>query len=322
MTSKRVWTDAFGGGGGQGEDHVPEVEMDDAGDSVVDQEAAVGVGQERASEHGDVGIRQCYGPEEKGTCSPLNINLGLDRHIENNMVPSIHSSVGAHVPSNIRDKIASGQFIELESLLSTQGVEILEKQIVMNSLGELVVKPKAVKKAINDIESWTEAMLVYTSIYLLSSPEKAQDIIKYISTIRLGAKRHGGMNWSRYDQQFRLRLAADPMSMSFGKIDYELWLIYMGGNDNNNQAIGVRQANNFGVKKCYDFNYRQCFKAKCFYRHVCLICDHPHPFKYCFRNRRGSSFSWRAPAPQGPPRSYFSPNRVSKQQLSSTKYML
>ena len=123
------------------------------------------------------------------------------------------------------------------------------------------------------------------------------------------------MNWCRYDQQFRLRLAADPISMSFGKIDYELWLIYMGGNDS--QAISVRQASNFGVKKCYDFNYRQCYKEKCFYRHVCLICDHPHPFRYCFRNRRGSNLSWRAPAPQGQPRSYYKLN--SKQQLSGPK---
>ncbi|KAH3712265.1 hypothetical protein DPMN_071955 [Dreissena polymorpha] len=54
-----------------------------------------------------------------------------------------------------------------------------------------------------------------------------QELLKYMSTIRTAAKRHVGMGWKAYGQQFRLRLAVDP-GTRFDKIDYELWLLYVG----------------------------------------------------------------------------------------------
>ena len=124
-----------------------------------------------------MGSNPCGGGGKQGT-RPLNLNLGLDRNIVNRaiMVPSVHSSIGAHVSSNVRDKIASGQFVELESLLSTHNEEGQDKQIAMNALGELVVKSKFVKKSINDIESWTEAMLIFTSIYICCRIQKRRNI--------------------------------------------------------------------------------------------------------------------------------------------------
>ena len=52
-----------------------------------------------------------------------------------------------------------------------------------------------------------------------------------------------------YDQQFTLRLVADPIGISFANIDYELWLIYIGG-----PVAG--SANLINENKCYDFTYR------------------------------------------------------------------
>ena len=324
---KRSWRDAFDGvqpGPEGSQDHADEHAVQDldteeladiplehnvVDDGEVQQETESGVGNERGT----------------STVQPrsIQLNLGLDRemnanNVVPNLLPSVHASIGAHVANTIKEKIALGQYIELEALLSLQMQDSKDSQISLNDNGELVVKPKSHRKQIKDIETWTEAMLIYSSIFLLAHPNKIQEILKYISTIRLGAKRHGGMNWSLYDQQFRLRLAADPISMSFGKIDYELWLIFMGGNEL--QHVNARQINNFSVKKCYDFNYRQCFRPKCYFRHICLICDLPHPFRNCFRNRRSTNISWRAPVTQGQPRLY-APNRGNKQQLTSTKYM-
>ena len=82
-----------------------------------------------------------------------------------------------------------------------------------------------------------------------------------MSTIRTGAKRHGGLGYLSYDQQFRLRMVSDPVSMSFDKVDNELWLLYM--NTNVLQPMPLNQANASAPKKCFDFNYRQCFKRNC-----------------------------------------------------------
>ncbi|KAH3714632.1 hypothetical protein DPMN_057317 [Dreissena polymorpha] len=41
-------------------------------------------------------------------------------------------------------------------------------------------------------------------------------------------RRHAGLGWKAYDQQFRSRLAVDPTGTRFDKIDYELWLLYVG----------------------------------------------------------------------------------------------
>ena len=49
-----------------------------------------------------------------------------------------------------------------------------------------------------------------------------------MSTIRNAARMHAGLGWKAYDQQFRLRLAFDPTGTRFDKIDYELWLLYVG----------------------------------------------------------------------------------------------
>ncbi|KAH3883904.1 hypothetical protein DPMN_007872 [Dreissena polymorpha] len=49
-----------------------------------------------------------------------------------------------------------------------------------------------------------------------------------MSKIRTASRRHAGLGWIAYDQQFRLRLAVDPTGTRFDKIDYELWLLYVG----------------------------------------------------------------------------------------------
>lgn len=63
-----------------------------------------------------------------------------------------------------------------------------------------------------------------TSIYCSAHPSSYPDRLKYIHTIRLGAKRSQG--WKQYDEQFRLRKSQDPAS-SWAMIDKELWLIYL-----------------------------------------------------------------------------------------------
>jgi hypothetical protein len=51
-------------------------------------------------------------------------------------------------------------------------------------------------------------MSVYCSIHTT----KFQELLKYMNSIRLAAKRCSGDGWLLYDQQYRLKKAKDPSS--------------------------------------------------------------------------------------------------------------
>ena len=59
---------------------------------------------------------------------------------------------------------------------------------------------------------WTDAFLIDTSICLTIYVSRFQELLKYMQTIRLGAKRNAGFGWKLYDEQFRLRKAQEPVS--------------------------------------------------------------------------------------------------------------
>ena len=68
--------------------------------------------------------------------------------------------------------------------------------------GELVFRPKQQPKIMN-IEQWTDAFLVFTSIYCQAHPGKFQDFLKYINNIRIAEKRcHLNLGWKQCDVQF------------------------------------------------------------------------------------------------------------------------
>jgi hypothetical protein len=116
---------------------------------------------------------------------------------------------------------------------------------------------------------------VYASIYLAAHPHRIQELLKYMNTIRTAAMRHAGMGWKANDQQFRLRLAADPTGIRFDRIDYELWLLFVGPSNH-----------------CGAFTERV--------QHICLNCGGNHSFsRIMFQESRPFRLS-RASAPQGP----------------------
>ena len=107
-------------------------------------------------------------------------------------------------------------------------------------------------------------------------PAQEGDIFKYMYmyNIRLGAERTPGLGFKAYDEQFRLKRAMDQ-SKSFGKIDDELWLIYMA--NTTCQSLNPI-TNNTRSQKCFNFNYRGvCKRPICKYQHTCMQCGLPHP---------------------------------------------
>lgn len=189
---------------------------------------------------------------------------------------SIHSALGLHVSHAIKNKIVSGQYIDLAQLLAVQpGSQEASKRIEINGSGELVIKQTQTARAIASIEIWTDAFLIYMAIFLAGHPHRLQEMLKYMDTVRTVASRHQGFGWKAYDQQFRLRLAADPAGISFATIDTELWLLYVGSQPRQVAPVLTN------VRRCYDFNYGNCVRRQCQYKHSCMHCNALHPSRWC-----------------------------------------
>ena len=134
-----------------------------------------------------------------------------------------------NVSLNLKQKIIMGEYIDLALLVVNSQTVAAESQRLVFMKGELLVQQKQHKQIIN-IENWTDAILIFTSIYCSAHPATYSDMLEYIHTIRFGAKRSQG--WKNYEEQFRLRKSQDPTS-SWALIDQELWLLYLYSNPSN-----------------------------------------------------------------------------------------
>jgi len=232
-----------------------------------------------------------------------------------NITPSISmncvsaaDNLGMHVSQTNKEKIVMGQYIDLASLLQNANVvEASMPQKITMINGELVVQQQKQYQKITSIEKWTDAFIVYMSIYCGAHPDKYQNILKYMNTIRLGAKRCGNTNfgWKQYDEQFRLKIAQNPTN-NWAEIDLELWLLYINSSNVYNQNVSTRQA-----YKCYAYNYNgYCDRNNCTYSHCCMNCFGGHPLLSC--TRQGTvQLEPRVPSQFARPRSEFRPRGYS-----------
>ena len=190
------------------------------------------------------------------------------------MVESYQNTMGLNVSSEMKNKITNGQYVDLKKMFMNKNEVKKQKIIVVN--GELQTTEKETKQ-INDVETWTDAFLIYASIYLTAHPSKNLEILKYLKDIRLAAARSNS-GFLEYDQQFRLRMAQNP-SKSWAEVDSELWLLYIVP---NNKQLTAAELNQSQTKKCYSYNYKgSCFKSPCIYLHACIRCNKSHPEMYC-----------------------------------------
>lgn len=229
---------------------------------------------------------------------------------------SVQFSLGHNVNAQIRQKIIQGKYIDLATLLNNSNTDdsASDRVFVMGNDCQLCSRSKSSIKFIT-IEKWTDAFLVYVSIFTAVHSDKTQDLLKYMHDIRVGAGRSVG--WKQYDEQFRLKMAMDP-SKSWAVVDSELWVIYMVGPSNSSPVSGF-----YGVNKCYAFNFQGfCIRNPCSYSHVCIKCGHQHSMLNCpmsaHPRRHVSNFSQRLPRPSG----YGSPQRFRQagpQSLSTTR---
>ena len=82
-----------------------------------------------------------------------------------------------------RHKIVSGEYVHLGALLVRDPTKSQASTLSLDTQGQLVAQPKSVAK-IASIDNWTEAFLIFASIYLEAHPDKTQQILNYMHDIR------------------------------------------------------------------------------------------------------------------------------------------
>ena len=192
-------------------------------------------------------------------------------------VPSISNELGYNLSNKTKLKIVNGEYVDLGSLISKPAnVEDGSKKLSVEN-GRIVIADKKSDTKINNIQQWTDAFLVYSSIYSTAHPSSFAGLLKYMHTVRLGASRTSGLGWKNYDIQFRLKREQNP-ALSWSVVDQELWLMYMYFSNSGNNSFQTPASSN----KFYDFNYKgSCQRLNCPYLHSCMRCSLSHPYIRC-----------------------------------------
>ncbi|KAK3104774.1 hypothetical protein FSP39_009871 [Pinctada imbricata] len=222
-------------------------------------------------------IMPIYDVNKRGNYPCIDIDEESDDDLHN---VSIANELGINVPNKIKLKIVSDEYVDLASLLIKTANTDNSEKILQVKNGQILLQTKKSSDKIDSIDKWTDAFLVFMSIYVQAHPSSATNLIKYMSNVRLGANRTKDLGFKSYDEQFRIKKAKNP-SMDWGTVDNELWLLYMYqttsrstyNNDKHPSAVG----------KCFDYNFKAfCQRKRCNYLHKCAKCDGPHPSVKCF----------------------------------------
>ena len=141
-------------------------------------------------------------------------------------IESIHSDLGQNIPNRIKSKIINDEYIEIGCLLRNKTDDEDESKRLAIRDGTIVIDAKKENTKITNISQWTDAFIIFFAIYVTAHPTTTSALLKYMRTVRLGAKRSPGLGWVDYDRQFRLKRETNA-SISWDVVDPELWLIYM-----------------------------------------------------------------------------------------------
>lgn len=198
------------------------------------------------------------------------IDPGFMLNIGNDELPSIErcadDDIAAHVPLQLKQKIWANTFINIALLLkgNSELSELFSGGLLhVSDDGKIEAKPRQLKEKVATIDKWTDAFLIFTSIYIQRHPEKASELLKYMFVIRDAAMKYPILSWRTYDEQFRIRQALQVSN--WGKINPDLWMRIMASPFSPSQSV-------MKVNTCRDFNKGFCSFLRCRYQHSCDLC--------------------------------------------------
>ena len=186
----------------------------------------------------------------------------------------------AMVPLKKREQIWRGEFVELSTLQEEEPEEF------MFNIRTGKVSSNASKKKFLNIEQWTDAFLVFSSVYRIKFPQEAEALASYMSLIRRIANEGGG--WYNYDRQFR-RLKANSIVGQYKWDQREDELFFLALNHVNRRQLFRSENRGNNNVKSDKAKHLSCFKydkgrncSGCRYPHVCRECGGKHPVFKCW----------------------------------------
>lgn len=198
-----------------------------------------------------------------------------------------------HVPEDICMKIWKQEYINLAALLKKNQKRRGDESgnLYINEHGQIQTRPKILKE-ITNIREWTDAFLIFMTIYLKKHKNQVFELIQYMSTIREAESRCQSQNlaWREYDAEFRTRQALK--SEPWNKIYSDLWLKLMTNSGKTEFQASQTRIGTLGQPNqprpsrgiCFDFNKGRCYFKNCKFSHICLACKGDHAEKQCPRN--------------------------------------
>ena len=211
-----------------------------------------------------------------GNVRPASVNtLGNDAPID------------IHVPQSVKEKIWNGQYVDMASLYRDNATRILASADSGSELtmaverGRIVFRPATPHpRKLDSIDKWSSAFHVFMAIYTTRHQGRFLELLKYAETVRTASVQFPGLGWRNYDEQFRLRMEANP-SRSWASMDMELWVTVAAAgsmlpaanahtNPSRNQySLGSNPVRN----ACFAFNsVAGCRWNSCRYVHSCSRC--------------------------------------------------
>ena len=134
------------------------------------------------------------------------------------------------VPSRKRDRIVRGEFVDLNNLLPER--LMLEPddcfELSVGARRSVSIRPRSTssqptRHREHDMASWLEAFILYPSVLMDASPDRAGQLLAYQARILEANNNYDTDAWLAYDLRFRHALATQPHQHSWTTIDVNLW---------------------------------------------------------------------------------------------------
>ena len=123
------------------------------------------------------------------------------------------------LPKKYVDKILAGDFVDLADLPPAKGrvkasAHAMEGQIVVVQAADLLEN----RKLIPDLATWVQCFSIYAAVVISKEPERAKNLLAYMSLIAKCSLKYKWPSWVVYDLNFR-QGAAEAGQKDWSKVE-------------------------------------------------------------------------------------------------------
>ena len=188
--------------------------------------------------------------------------------------------LGSELNDKIKIKIKTREYINIYSLISSEQTNA-PFSISSPNGPDIILRANPPKRSVENIEQWTNAMLIYAAIYIEAHPSELNAVLTYINFVRNMARKTQTNAWRNYDETFRRVRESTPIPWDKPLINQYFEAIISGfqtspfrGQKGNNQT-------RVPLGYCFNSHDSKCTRTDCRFKHTCPICSGRHSYKTC-----------------------------------------